>query len=140
MRPSPNGNLLASCSNDHTVRIWSVESRDCQAVLRGHEHVVECITWASHPQSLVAITTGQNYSNEPLLSHPNTPNGVVGVDNPEPSSNNIVVSSTLILVSGSRDRTIRFWDGNNGVCLFVLVSLLFILIWFTFLYYTLPYK
>ncbi|VEL28043.1 unnamed protein product, partial [Protopolystoma xenopodis] len=50
--------MLASCSNDQTVRIWVVETRECRAVLRDHEHVVECIAWASHPNTLAALQPG----------------------------------------------------------------------------------
>ncbi|CAH8536906.1 unnamed protein product [Schistosoma guineensis] len=123
VRPSPEGNLLASCSNDHTIRIWSVESRECQVVLRGHEHVVECITWASHPQSILAITSSAseggdstNFTNDGFINA--TTNGIPVDLNSLPSSMN----SSLLLVSGSRDRTIRFWDVNIGICLFVLIG------------------
>ncbi|VDO99316.1 unnamed protein product, partial [Schistosoma margrebowiei] len=123
VRPSPEGNLLASCSNDHTIRIWSVESRECQVVLRGHEHVVECITWASHPQSILAITSSAseggdstNFTNDGSINA--TTNGIPVDLNYLPSSMN----SSLLLVSGSRDRTIRFWDVNIGICLFVLTQ------------------
>lgn len=46
VRPSPDGSLLASCSNDHSVRIWVVATRECKMELREHDHVVECIAWA----------------------------------------------------------------------------------------------
>ena len=66
VRISPDGSLLASCSNDQvlysnaaiysslppfhsplqTVRIWVASTKECKAELRGHEHVVECIAWA----------------------------------------------------------------------------------------------
>uniref|UniRef100_A0A3Q0KLI5 Lissencephaly-1 homolog n=1 Tax=Schistosoma mansoni TaxID=6183 RepID=A0A3Q0KLI5_SCHMA len=123
VRPSPEGNLLASCSNDHTIRIWSVESRECQVVLRGHEHVVECIAWASHPQSILAINSSAseggdstNFTNDGFINA--TTNGISTDLNSLPSSMN----SSLLLVSGSRDRTIRFWDVNIGICLFVLIG------------------
>jgi len=37
---------LASCSNDQTVRVWVASTKECKADLRGHEHVVECVSWA----------------------------------------------------------------------------------------------
>ena len=46
VRPNPDGTLIASCSNDQTVRVWVVASKECKAELREHEHVVECISWA----------------------------------------------------------------------------------------------
>lgn len=46
VRPNQDGSLIASCSNDQTVRVWVVASKECKAELREHEHVVECIAWA----------------------------------------------------------------------------------------------
>lgn len=57
VRPNQDGTLIASCSNDQTVRVWVVASKECKAELREHEHVVECITWApesSYPTILDA--------------------------------------------------------------------------------------
>nr|CAH8848240.1 unnamed protein product [Trichobilharzia regenti] len=124
VRPSPEGNLLASCSNDQTIRVWSVESRDCQVILRGHEHVVECIAWASHPQSILAITTSTSGSGDSAdattegLVMSSATNGISNDSHSSPPS----MTAALLLVSGSRDRTIRFWDVNTGVCLFVLIG------------------
>lgn len=57
VRPNQDGSLIASCSNDQTVRVWVVASKECKAELREHEHVVECIAWApesAHPTILEA--------------------------------------------------------------------------------------
>jgi len=57
VRPNQDGSLIASCSNDQTVRVWVVGSKECKAELREHEHVVECIAWApdsAHPTILEA--------------------------------------------------------------------------------------
>ena len=47
VRVNSDGSLLASCSNDQTVRVWVVATKDCKAELREHEHVVECLAWAN---------------------------------------------------------------------------------------------
>lgn len=46
VRPNQDGTLIASCSNDQTVRVWVVATKECKAELREHEHVVECVSWA----------------------------------------------------------------------------------------------
>jgi len=45
VRVSADSSLIASCSNDQTVRVWVISSGECKAELREHEHVIECITW-----------------------------------------------------------------------------------------------
>lgn len=46
VRVNQDGSLLASCSNDQTLRVWVVATGECKAELREHEHVVECLAWA----------------------------------------------------------------------------------------------
>lgn len=53
VRISPDGLLLASCSNDQTIRVWAITSGECKAELHEHDHVVECIAWA--PESAVSV-------------------------------------------------------------------------------------
>ena len=83
VRPSPDGTLIASCSNDQTVRIWMVASKECHSELRAHEHVVECIAWAPEVSSHAI-------------------NEAAGVDNRKGAH------MGPFLASGSRDRSIRY--------------------------------
>lgn len=85
VRASPDGTLLASCSNDQTVRIWIVSSKECRNELRAHDHVVECIAWAPESAS-------------------NAINEAAGSDNKKGGAH-----LGPFLASGSRDKTIRYF-------------------------------
>lgn len=50
--------LIASCSNDQTVRVWVVATKECKAELREHEHVVECIPGLLKAHILPSEATG----------------------------------------------------------------------------------
>ena len=120
VRVSLDGNLLASCSNDQTVRIWAAGGKDVKAEMRDHDHVVECIAWA--PESATqAINEAAN--------------AAAGGDNKnryfhyqyQPMRNRNKLNSSFshvgpFLASGSRDKSIKVWDVSTGVCLFSLVG------------------
>ncbi|XP_076452453.1 lissencephaly-1 homolog B-like [Babylonia areolata] len=97
VRVNQDGSLLATCSNDQTVRVWVVSTKECKMELREHEHVVECVAWAPEASvPAIAEAAGMELKNK---------------KQPGP-----------FLASGSRDKTIKFWDVGNGLCLFTLIG------------------
>lgn len=95
VRPNPAGTLIATCSNDHSVKIWDLQKKEIRADFREHDNVVECIAWApeeAYPNIIKAANIDQNAKSGPFL------------------------------VSGSRDKTIKFWDVTSGICLFTLIG------------------
>jgi len=89
------GKMIASCSTDMSVKIWSFdEAMDyaCLKTLQGHDHSVSCVRW---------IPIG-------VAAAPNTPSA---------SSSAAVTSSSEYVLSASRDRSIKQWDIRTGYCI-----------------------
>jgi len=40
-----NDKLIASCSEDHTIKVWNSENAECQSILIGHNDYVNGISW-----------------------------------------------------------------------------------------------
>jgi platelet-activating factor acetylhydrolase IB subunit alpha len=94
-RMSPDGLMLASCSNDQSVKLWNYSSGKEESELLGHSHVVECIAWAP-AESTASINCGAlGPEAEPTLLGP-------------------------FFASAGRDKTIVVWDSKSASSCFKL--------------------
>lgn len=107
---SSDSSVLASGSLDHTVRMWDVANRCCVAMLEDHTQGVSCLTVSTdaariasgghdHTIRLRDIQGGRTMT---LRGHRSVVTSVVF----SPCGN--------LLVSGSRDSTLRVWDARSG--------------------------
>lgn len=93
--------MLASGSSDHNVIVWNpMNNNPLVCTLVGHEHVVECVAFASKVAETHAL-------------------GVATIEAENASKGN-TTKVCEILVSGSRDRTIKVWQVSSASCLFTL--------------------
>lgn len=89
LTPSFDGKLLLTGGSDQLVKIHELSSGNLKIDFRGHEHVVECAVFAP-PSSYNHIAK------------------LCGVT---------VTRITSFVATGSRDKTIKLWNTENGSCI-----------------------
>jgi platelet-activating factor acetylhydrolase IB subunit alpha len=98
------GTLLASCSSDQSIIVWSTQTQSKNLHLRDHDHVVECIAFSNSNADATLSGSGASSSE------------------PSPSPPYSTAPVNQYLVSGSRDLSVRIWNVQSGICLMKLLD------------------
>jgi platelet-activating factor acetylhydrolase IB subunit alpha len=84
----------------------------------GHEHVVECIQWV--PEKLTNQLLASDQPKEKEGSKTNIK--IHNLFQILAKLNADIEQKNAVLISASRDRSIKFWDVFSGTCLFSLIG------------------
>lgn len=117
--PDPSGppttsQCLLSCSEDKTVRLWSLDTFTCLVAYRGHDNPVWDLQWGPYGHYFL---TGSNDRTARLWStdHIEPLRIYVGHDNDVDCVT--FHPNNLYIFTGSCDRTVRMWHISGGNCL-----------------------
>ncbi len=114
---SPDGQRIATASDDHTVWVWDAEAGTALAVLRGHEDGVRAVAWSPDGHHIATASSDRTAriwdaaagtERAVLHGHKDWVEDVAW----SPDGHHIATAST--------DHTVRVWDAEAGHNLAVL--------------------
>lgn len=116
---APNMRTLLSCSEDHTVRLWSLDTYTSLVCYRGHTEPVWDVAYgpfghyfatASHDQTAMLWSTDHIYPLRIFAGHMSDVECVTFHPN------------GIYVLTGSADKTVRMWDVAKGACVRVFIG------------------
>ena len=102
---------LVSCSEDHTIKIWDLESTECVAILKGHTEQVMCLEFLEINRFISGSLDGtikiwNAHENVCIATFEAHPNGIICLKS---LTRNRVASGSLL--------DIKIWSIFSGECL-----------------------
>lgn len=109
-----NSDILASCSDDRTVRLWLISGRRCLKVMKKHSFYVTTIKFTYKGNLLVSALADETIIVWDVISGKSLRTLAAHSD---PISLVALTFDSSIIVSGSYDGLMRLFDMETGHCL-----------------------
>jgi len=114
---APQGTMLASGSEDQTVRLWDASTSQCLETLQGHSGRVKSVAFSLQGTTLASGSEDSSVR----LWDTRTHQCLRTLQGHTDQVNSITFSpDECLLASGSDDQTVRLWDVSTGQCLRIL--------------------
>jgi WD40 repeat protein len=117
---SPDGQLIATGSIDHTARIWSVKDGSVVAILNGHGDAVTEVAFSPDGQSL--LTASRDGTARIWNASDGKEKAVLRGHSGGLNSARFSPNGTYVVTASSQDRTVRLWQADSGREIAVLAS------------------
>uniref|UniRef100_A0A7S2G0G9 PAC1-like LisH-like dimerisation domain-containing protein n=2 Tax=Octactis speculum TaxID=3111310 RepID=A0A7S2G0G9_9STRA len=121
VRAHPKFGLVASSSDDSTIKVWDAESGMLEASLKGHSKAVSHIAFNASGDLLASCSSDMTVklwnmsSTKGRDSLYKCARSMVGHDHTVSTVEFLVAGNRV--VSCSRDKTIKIWDISSGYCI-----------------------
>lgn len=116
LRPAP---FFASGGNDQRIVIWRPDFSSSVRELVGHEHVIESVTFAT--EAMLRHLHAHRKAPPPLPISMLDATALLDAER-EGKDTHVLRVAGVVLISASRDKTIRIWDVIGGTCMQTLVG------------------
>ena len=116
----PVYSIIASCSEDATIKIWDYESGNFERSLKGHTDLVQDIAFDTNGKLLCSCSADMSIR---LWDFQETYSCIKTLQGHDHNVSSITFTpSGDHVVSSSRDRTIKIWEVATGYCIRTLLG------------------